>query len=177
MLERNLCWALTLVLSALLLTVSLQYLLGPTPNAVFGLLAARSGHALFEPDARYLTAGLQLLAVVLLLWPRTRFIGAGLAVAVALAAIVIHLTPWLGINLPNPKATTAALAAGMSAADIDAMHLPTDKGAMFLLALAISVLGMATIFLERAELRVLGLGRKPTPPSAAPKDDVALTRS
>jgi hypothetical protein len=171
MLERILCWSLALVLSALLVAVSLQELLGPTPNAVFGLMAARSGYSLFEPGARYVTAGLQLVAVVLILVPRTRFIGAGLAVALAAAAIVMHLSPWLGINLPNPQMTTRALAAGQTAAEIDAMRLPTDKGAMFLLALAITVLGMATIFVERAELRVLRMGGK----SKNAKEGAALT--
>lgn len=164
MLERILCWSLALALSALLVAISLQELLGPTPNAVFGLIASRSGYAIFEPGVRYLTVGLQLLAVVLILAPRTRFIGAGLAVAIAVAAIIMHLTPWLGINLPNPQATTTALKAGLGAADIDAMHLPTDKGAMFLLTLAITILGMATIFVERAELRVLRMGAKPKTP-------------
>ena len=162
MLERRLSWASGLVLAALLVAVSLLELLGPTPSPVFGLIASRSGVALIEPFGRYFTAALQLVAVALIVPPRTRLIGAGLAVLIAGGALLTHLTPWLGVYLPDARLASEALAAGRTAAEIDAMALPTDKGAMFLLALAIAVLGTATVFLERhARTRGLSEGEDP----------------
>lgn len=167
MLERQLSWASGLVLAAVLLAVSLLELLGPAPNPVFGLIASRSGVSIVEPFGRYATVALQLIAVALLLPPRTRMLGAGLAVLIAAGALLMHLTPWLGVYLPDAEQASAALAAGRSAAQIDAMVLPTDKGAMFLLALAIAVLGTATVFLERhARTRSLD-GQKDAPVQAA----------
>jgi|GEM_PF-206291 len=170
MLERVLSWALALVLSALLLAVSLHQLFGPVPHPVFGLIAARSGVELLEPYGRYVAAGLQLTAVVLILWSPARAVGAGIAALIAAAAIVMHLTPWLGVFLPAPDLASAALAEGLSASEIDAMGLPTDNGGMFLLVLATLILAVATLYLEQAKRRA----SEPLPPHTP--EGAALTR-
>ena len=54
--------------------------------------------------------------------------------------------------MPRPVPLSQALAQGMTAAQIDALNLPTDKGAMFLLALAIAALAGISIFIERSNL-------------------------
>jgi hypothetical protein len=140
MMERVLSWALGLTLAVLLLVVAFLQMSGPAPNPVFGLIAVRSHIALFEPYVRYLVVALEAVALLGVVYPKTRSHAAILALAVSLGAILLHLSPWLGVQLPQGAAVSQALAAGKSASDIAAMNLPTDKGGMFLLALAIAVL-------------------------------------
>jgi hypothetical protein len=162
MMERVFSLAMAVTLAALLLAVSLQALLGPTPNSVFGLLASSLGIAVIEPYGRYVVTALQLAAVVLLLIPRTRAKGAVLAFVICIGAVAMHLSPWLGINLPLAEQASAQLAAGATAAEIRAMNLPSDSGGMFLLALAICVLAVGNLYIERAKIRAMApRSRKP----------------
>jgi len=163
MMERVLSWALGLTLAVLLLVVAFLQLSGPTPNPIFGLIAARSHIALFEPYARYLVVLLEAVALLGVVYPKTRSRAAILALVVSLGAIVLHLSPWLGVQLPRGAAVSQALAAGKSAADIAAMNLPTDKGGMFLLALAIAVLSAGTIFVEKAKVRAMSMKKAKKP--------------
>lgn len=155
MMERVLSWALGLTLAVLLLVVAFLQMSGPAPNPIFGLIAARSHIGLFEPYGRYLVVFLELVAVAGVVYPRTRSRGATLALVVALGAIVLHLSPWLGVQLAQGPAVSQALAQGRSAAEIAAMGLPTDKGGLFLLALAIDVLAAGVIFVEKAKVRAM----------------------
>jgi hypothetical protein len=155
MMERVLSWALGLTLAVLLLIVAFVQMTGPMPNPIFGMIAARSHIGLFEPVGRYVVALLEVIAIGLVIYPRTRSKGALLALVVALGAIVLHLSPWLGVQLPQGPAVSEALARGMTAAQIDAMALPTDKGALFLLSLAITVLSGGTMFVEQAKVKAL----------------------
>jgi hypothetical protein len=155
MMERVLSWALALTLALLLFTVAYQSLSGPTPNAIFGMIALRSGIHAFEPYGRYAVSGLQLLAALVVIVPMTRRRGAMLALMLAFAAIVLHLSPWLGVDLAQGPAVSQALAQGHSAAQISAMGLPTDKGAMFLLAMAIAILSAGTILVEKAKVQAM----------------------
>ncbi len=155
MMERVLSWALGLTLAVLLLIVAFLQITGSTPNPVFGLLAARSHIALFEPWARYLVVLLEVVALLGVIYPKTRSQGAILALVVSLGAIVLQLSPWLGVQLPQGVAVSQALAQGKSAAEIAAMNLPTDKGGLFLLALAIAVLSAGTMFVEKAKVRAM----------------------
>jgi hypothetical protein len=163
MMERVLSWALGLTLAVLLFVVASLQLTGPTPNPIFGMIAARSHIGLFEPYGRYLVALLEVAALALVVWPRTRSRGAILALVVALGAVALHLSPWLGIQLPQGPAVSQALAQGRTAAEIAAMGLPTDKGGLFLLALAIVVLSAGTLFVEQAKVKAMTVGkvRKP----------------
>lgn len=153
MMERVLSWTFGLMLAALLFATALQKFVGLDPNPVFGLIEARSGLGFFEPGMRYATGVLELIAVGLVLWPVTRMRGAQLGLLVALGAIGFHLSPWLGVQVPRLQQLSAALAEGKDAAAIAAMNLPTDKGAMFLLALAIAAIAVASYFTERAKVR------------------------
>jgi hypothetical protein len=150
MIERVLSWAFAITAAVLLLFVVYEQLLGPTPNPVFGLVAVRSGIAFFEPWGRYATALAELVAIGLVLWPRTRARGAMLALAITVVAIAMHLSPWLGIAVPRADEVASVAGRGWSDAEIFAMGLPTDQGAMFLLALFIAGLSGAIIAVERA---------------------------
>lgn len=149
--KRILSWALALTLASLLLAVCLQALLGPEPNGLFGLMALKSGAPQMATTGRYAVCGVQLLAVGLLLIPRVRQLGALLGLAVSIGAVVAHLTPWLGVNLPHLDALNTALSAGATLEEIG--RLPTDRGGLFLLALASVVLAAATLMIERAPVR------------------------
>ena len=70
-------------------------------NIVFETLATRSGISLFEPGIRIATGIAEIGAALLLLLPRTRLFGALAAVGIVGGAIVFHLSPWLGINVPT----------------------------------------------------------------------------
>lgn len=153
MMERVLSWAFGLMLALLLLFEVYQAFFWLDPNPVFGLIAARSGIGLFEPGLRYVTGALEFVAALLLIYPRTRGWGARLAGLIVLGAIGFHLSPWLGIQVPDPEIVSRALALGHTAAAIDANHLPTDHGAMFILAVAILGLSIASILAERALAR------------------------
>ncbi len=153
MMERVLSWTFGLMLAALLFAMGIQKFVGLDPNPVFGLIEARSGMGFFEPGMRYVTGVLELIAVALVLWPATRVRGAQLGLLVALGAVAFHLSPWLGWQLPRLPELSAALAQGMTAAQIDALTLPTDNGAMFLLAIAIALVAVVSIFVERAKVR------------------------
>jgi hypothetical protein len=163
MMERVLSWALGLTLAVLLFVVVFVQMTGPTPNPIFGIIAARSHIGLVEPFGRYLVALAEVVALGLAVYPRTRVRGAQLAIAIAVGAVALHLSPWLGIELQQGPAVAQALAQGKSAADIAAMGLPTDKGAMFLLSMAIMVLAAGTVFVEQAKVKALSLpkARKP----------------
>jgi hypothetical protein len=150
MIERVLSWTFAITVAVLLLFVVYQQLLGPTPNPVFGLVAVRSHITIFEPWARYATALAELAAIALVLWPKTRMRGAMLALAIAVVAIAMHLSPWLGFAVPRADAVAALAAQGRTAAEIFATQLPTDHGAMCLLALFIAGLSGVTIAVERA---------------------------
>jgi hypothetical protein len=166
MMERVLSWALGLTLAVLLLIVAFLQMSGPVPNPVFGMIAARSHIALFEPWGRYLVVLLEVVAIIGVVYPRTRSPGAILALVIALGAIAMQLSPWLGVQLAQGPAVSQALAQGRSAADIAAMNLPTDKGGMFLLALAIAVLSAGTVFVEKAKVRAMSMKKAKKPVGA-----------
>ena len=155
MMERVLSWALGLTLAVLLLIVAFVQMTGPLPNPIFGMIAARSHIGLFEPFGRYLVALAEIVAVAMVVYPRTRARGAVLGLAIAAGAIVLHLSPWLGVAVIQGPAVSQALGQGLSAAQIEAMGLPTDKGAMFMLSLAIAVLSAGTMFVEQAKVKAL----------------------
>jgi hypothetical protein len=161
--ERVLSWALSITLAVLLLVVAVPALTGPTPNAIFGMIALRSGVPVIEPYGRYGVCGLQLLAAALALIPATRRQGAVLALLLSVAAIGLHLSPWLGVQLPQGAAVSQALAQGRTLAEIKAMGLPSDKGAMFLLAAAIAILSVGSIVVEKAKVEAAARGKAKKP--------------
>jgi hypothetical protein len=110
-------WVLALVLIAFFLHVTLHPWPDPTPgyvkfydapgdHVVFSAIAAGSGITLFEPAGRFVAGVLELLAALLILIPISRRAGAGLAALLLGAGVAIHLSPWLGRELPLPEGGT-----------------------------------------------------------------------
>ena len=84
-----------------------------------------------EPWGRIGSGAVELIAAVLLLVPRTGWLGAALALGVMAGAIVSHLTV-LGIEVQG------------------------DKGLLFGLALVVFVTSGIVLFLERAHIPIIG---------------------
>lgn len=149
-LSRIASWVLAIgFAAALAFMVGLPKFIGPSPNPIFALIAGRSGIDLFEPYLRYATGAGELAAALLLVIPRTRFLGALLAGAITLAAIGFHLSPLLGTAIPAMDQLAPLLQQGKTVAEIDAMNLPTDNGALFMMALAFLFVSIALLWLER----------------------------
>ncbi len=84
-----------------------------------------------EPWGRYASGVVELFAAALLIFPRTTWLGALIAVGVMLGAIGSHLTK-LGIVVKN------------------------DGGLLFALALIVFVCALATLFIHRRQIPVIG---------------------
>jgi putative oxidoreductase len=84
-----------------------------------------------EPWGRYASGVAELFAAALLIFPRTPWLGALIAVGVMLGAIASHLTK-LGIVVKN------------------------DGGLLFALALIVFVCALATSFIHRRQIPVIG---------------------
>jgi len=70
-------------------------------NVVFQVLAERSGIDLFNPYIRYFTGASEIVIAILLLIPRTRLVASLAGIGLLFGAIGLHLSPWLGIDVPN----------------------------------------------------------------------------
>lgn len=104
----------------------------PGENIVFQTLAERSGIALFEPAGRVGVAILELLAALLLLFPFSRRFGAVLSLGILSGAVALHLSPWLGREVPTALSANA----------------PDDGGALFMLAIAMLVVSLLIILIH-----------------------------
>ncbi|MEO0883121.1 MAG: hypothetical protein AAFY34_10340 [Pseudomonadota bacterium] len=145
-------WALSLFLIAMFLQATVHPLPDPPvgsvklfdlpgENIVFQTLADRSGYVMFEPTGRVATAMLELLAALFLLFPLTRRFGAFISFLVLSGALVLHLSPWLGREIP---------------VSLDPANTATDGGLLFTLAVAMivaSVLVMVAHPRRRRRLR------------------------
>ena len=104
----------------------------PGENIVFQTLADRSGYALFEPAGRFVTSIVELLAAFLLLLPWTRRLGAIIAGVVMGAATALHMSDWLGREIPLSLDAPA----------------PTDNGVLFMLAIAMLVASFLLVIIH-----------------------------
>ena len=101
------------------------------PNVIFATIAERTNTPLFEPTGRYVVGLLELFAIVLLLLPFSRRVGSFLALCISLGAVAMHLSPFLGVEVP--------LEIGKSA---------TDGGQLFYLAMALTAASGLLFFIH-----------------------------
>ena len=135
MLTRNRSIAL-FVLSAYIAFVFVQSLFFKFTGSVesifiFSTLRDWSGIGLFEPFGRFFIGASELVASILLLIPRTRIFGAGMALGIISGAIVFHLFTPLGVEIMD------------------------DGGLLFTLACGVWIASTAIIWLERAKVAAL----------------------
>jgi putative oxidoreductase len=119
-------WALQLIVAGILLqTLFFKFTGAPESVYIFSALGA-------EPWGRLGSGVVELIAAVLLLVPATTTVGAALAMAVMVGAIMSHLTV-LGVEVRG------------------------DGGLLFALALTIFVASGVILLIRRGEIPVVGL--------------------
>lgn len=127
-------WALQVIAAAILFqTLFFKFTGAEESKYIFRTLGA-------EPVGRFGSGIVELVAVVLLLIPRTAHLGALLALAVISGALLSHLTK-LGIVVKN------------------------DGGFLFALAVTVFVCSALVVFLRRHQLPVIS---RWVPPAASP---------
>jgi uncharacterized membrane protein YphA (DoxX/SURF4 family) len=128
-------WALALFLVAMFVQATIHPLPNPPEglvkffdppgeNIVFQTIATKSGISLYEPAGRVAVGLIELMATLFLFLPMTRRFGAFLSAGVLGGAVAMHLSPWLGREIPvslDPKTTA------------------TDGGMLFMLAIVMLV--------------------------------------
>lgn len=129
-------------------------------HPVFGWAEAQSGLGWLDPVGKTATGLLALASVLMLVVGRTRLAGAWLALALSAAYLIFHLTPWVGVSLPDYGPMAQVLGSGGTAADVLALGLKGDGGMWFAVALTNAVLAVALIPAETAR-------RKPRAPRTA----------
>jgi len=105
----------------------------PGENILFQTLASNSGYAMFEPAGRFVTAIVELVAAFFLLLPWTRRFGAFLSALVMTAAVALHMSPWLGREIPLSLETRSSA---------------TDGGLLFMLAIAMLVASLLVLIVH-----------------------------
>ena len=149
----NRMWSISagaLLAGSLLALWSWPKFFGVDTHPIFGWAEAQTGAGWLEPGLRYAVGALAAVVALLVLLPKTRLIGAWSALAMSTAFVVAHMTPMLGVNVPSYTPLMEALAAGRTVAEINALALPTDKGAHFTLALVNLGLAAVTVAAEFA---------------------------
>lgn len=118
-------WILRIVAAVILLqTLFFKFTAAPESVYIFTKVHA-------EPWGRIGSGVIELIAAILLLWPRYTWLGSLLTLATATGAILSHLT-LLGIEVQG------------------------DKGLLFALAITIFVASALNLFLHRSEIPVIG---------------------
>lgn len=120
-----LSWLLRIVAAVILLqTLFFKFTAAPESVYIFTKVHA-------EPWGRIGSGVIELIAAILLLWPRFTWLGSLLTLATACGAILSHLTV-LGIEIQG------------------------DKGLLFGLAITIFAASAVNLFLHRTEIPVIG---------------------
>ncbi len=133
---RTISWILQIIAAAILAQTLFFKLTGaPETVALFDTLG-------LEPIGRYGTASAELIAVVLLLIPRTITLGALLALGVISGAIMSHLTK-LGISI-DPEA--------LGNPDLQPLAGPS----LFAMAIMVFVASLLVLAIRRASIPVVG---------------------
>ena len=150
---RNIQHLASWVLALFLIFVFVQATLHPLPdppagsvkfydlageNIVFETLSRKSGYIMFEPTGRVITGLLELFAALLLLIPYSRRFGAFVSCLILFGAISLHMSPWLGQEIPLSLAQN---------------ETQTDNGALFALAIAMAVASILIIIVHPGRLR------------------------
>jgi len=123
--QKIIAWACRIA-AAVILLQTLFFKFTAAPESVY--IFTKVG---LEPYGRIGSGVVELIAAILILIPRTTWIGAGLALAVMFGAIFSHLTV-LGISVMG------------------------DGGLLFTLALAVAVCSAVLLFLQRRRVPLIG---------------------
>lgn len=129
-------WVLQIVIAVILgQTLFFKFTGAPETKALFEVLGA-------EPIGRYATACAELLAVVLLLIPRTSVIGAVVSLGVISGAILSHLTK-LGVSIDPQKLGNPNLE-------------PLAGPSLFVMAVIVLAGSICVLIIRRTQLPLIG---------------------
>lgn len=149
-------WGMALGVGGFLLMMGVMKLTGQAhifPFIEYKALAEGLPFADFAyPLGNMATAGLEILAGILLILPFTRKIGSLLAVAPFLGAVVFHLSPVLGISTPtgyaDPKPLEALAAGGPF---VRADFAAAESNMLFMMAAGGLVAAIINLIIQRAD--------------------------
>lgn len=134
--QRVISWILQILIAAIFVMAFIPKLTGDEGSkAIFDILGV-------EPVGRYAAGVAELLAVILLLIPKTSVIGAVLSLGVITGAIMSHITK-LGISIDATALGRPELA-------------DTEGPMMFIMAVMIFVASLIIIVIRRAQLPIIG---------------------
>jgi uncharacterized membrane protein YphA (DoxX/SURF4 family) len=133
---RIVSWVLQIIAAVILgQTLFFKFAGAEETKALFEVLGA-------EPAGRYATAVMELMAVVLLLVPRTAVIGAIVSIGVISGAIMAHLTK-LGVSI-NPQE--------LGNPSLEALEGPS----LFVMAVIVLLSSMTVVVIRRSQIPVIG---------------------
>lgn len=125
-------WLLRIIAAVILLqTLFFKFTGAPESVYIFTKVGSGIGLTFLEPWGRIGSGAMELVAAVLLLWPRWSWLGSLLALGVMANAILFHLTI-LGIEVQG------------------------DRGLLFVLAWIVFIASAINLFLQRARIPYLG---------------------
>lgn len=128
--KKYLPWALILWIAFVFLSSDVfKFLSLPESVALFTYIASETGIPLFEPYGRFLIGIAEVTAVVLLVLPGRRLLGALLSAALMAGAILTHLR-FIGIVVVNDAGETL------------------DDGTLFVMAVGVLVASLILVWLE-----------------------------
>lgn len=134
--QRIISWILQILIAAIFVMALIPKLTGDEGSkALFDVLGV-------EPVGRYAAGIAELIAVILILNPKTSVLGAVLSLGVISGAILSHITK-LGISID---------AAALGRPELSAAEGPT----MFIMAMMIFVASLIVIIIRRAQLPIIG---------------------
>lgn len=99
-------WLVSLLLGVFFLAAGINKF--GSSGVVFRYLEYNSGFSWVHPAVQRMTGVVEMIAGVLLFTKKTRLAGAGIAASIMLAALSLHLSPWLGIAIPTDLTEGAA---------------------------------------------------------------------
>ena len=133
---RIVSWVLQIIAAVILgQTLFFKFAGAEETKALFEVLGA-------EPAGRYATAVMELVAVVLLLVPRTAVVGGIVSIGVISGAIMAHLTK-LGVSI-NPQE--------LGNPSLEALEGPS----LFVMAVIVLLSSMTVVVIRRSQIPVIG---------------------
>lgn len=134
--QRTISWILQILIAAIFVMAMIPKLTGDEGSkALFDVLGV-------EPIGRYAAGISELIAVILLLNPKTSVIGAVVSLGVISGAILAHITK-LGISI-DPVA--------LARPELSAAQGPS----MFIMAVTVFLASLIVIIIRRAQLPIIG---------------------
>lgn len=147
-------WILALVVGGFLLFFG--YLKFSGAAFIFPYIEYRAGAAglplaeLAYPLGNYLVGATEILAGILVILPMTRKLGAAFAVLPFLGAVMVHLTPYLGIVTPDDFTSPKPIDALHTGAGFVRTDFTAETGStLFIIAVVMAMVAIINLIVQR----------------------------